>query len=217
MKLHLRAAWQALRGYAAAQENRASIWSPSGGSANGEVGMAAASVARRARDAVRNDPYAARIVDLWTGNAVGAGITTRWPETAQGAAWLSWAESTACDAEGKLDLYGLQALAMRAVVESGECFIRLLSVPTSPRNPIPRLLIPLCPIDFPPMGNRSPRAAPSPHPPPWIALPARSRSSGPPARGRVTSCHPSAASPRSWTCRPMRCAWRSSALAMRQC
>ncbi len=84
MKLHLRAAWNALRGYAAAQENRASTWSPSGGSANGEVGMAAASVARRARDAVRNDPYAARIVDLWTGNAVGAGITTRWPETAQG-------------------------------------------------------------------------------------------------------------------------------------
>ena len=49
MKLHLRAAWNALRGYAAAQENRASTWSPSGGSANGEVGMAAASVARRAR------------------------------------------------------------------------------------------------------------------------------------------------------------------------
>jgi lambda family phage portal protein len=145
MKLHLRAAWQALRGYAAAQENRASAWSPSGGSANGEVGMAAASVARRARDAVRNDPYAARIVDLWTGNAVGAGITTRWPETAHRNAWQAWADSTACypprparhcDAEGKLDLYGLQALAMRAVVESGECFIRLLTVPTSPRNPI---------------------------------------------------------------------------------
>ncbi|MFN8995061.1 MAG: hypothetical protein ACK5X3_15550, partial [Pseudomonadota bacterium] len=52
MKLHLRAAWKALRGYAVAQENRASTWSPSGGSANGEVGMAAASVARRARDAL---------------------------------------------------------------------------------------------------------------------------------------------------------------------
>ena len=136
MKLHLRAAWQALRGYAAAQENRASSWSPSGGSANGEVGMAAASVARRARDAVRNDPYAARIVDLWTGNAVGAGITTRWPETAHGTAWQAWADSAACDAEGKLDLYGLQALAMRAVVESGECFIRLVTTRPSPQNPI---------------------------------------------------------------------------------
>ncbi len=47
-----------------------------------------------------------------------------------------WAESTACDAEGRLDLYGLQALAMRAVVESGECFVRFLMVPPSPANPI---------------------------------------------------------------------------------
>jgi hypothetical protein len=47
-------------------------WAPAGGSANAEVGAAAATVARRARDAVRNGPYAARIVALWTGNAAGA-------------------------------------------------------------------------------------------------------------------------------------------------
>ena len=58
------------------------------------------------------------------------------PEAASLAlAWVA-ADRAACDAEDKLDLYGLQALAMRAVVESGECFIRLLTVPTSPRNPI---------------------------------------------------------------------------------
>jgi len=73
----LRDAWHALRGYAAAQDSRTSSWAASGGSATAEVGAAAPTVARRARDAVRNDPYAARIVDLWTGNAVGAGITTR--------------------------------------------------------------------------------------------------------------------------------------------
>lgn len=98
--------------------------------------MAAATVARRARDAVRNDPYASRIVDLWTGNAVGAGITTRWPDDAHGRAWQRWAEGTACDAEGRLDLTGLQALVMRAVVESGECFVRFLLAPPSPANPI---------------------------------------------------------------------------------
>jgi hypothetical protein len=54
----LRDAWNALRGYAAAQDSRASAWAPSGGSATAEIGMAAATVARRARDAVRNDPYA---------------------------------------------------------------------------------------------------------------------------------------------------------------
>lgn len=133
----LRSAWQALRGYAAAQDVRSSAqWAPSGGSATTEVGAAAATVARRARDAVRNDPYATRIVDLWTGNAVGAGITTRWPDKAHADAWRRWAESTACDAEGRLDLYGLQALAMRAVVESGECFVRLLLAPPTPANPV---------------------------------------------------------------------------------
>ncbi|MBX6742912.1 MAG: phage portal protein, partial [Acetobacteraceae bacterium] len=100
----LRQAWQVLRGYTAAQDSRASAWAPAGGSANTEVGAAAATVARRARDAVRNDPYAARIVDLWTGNAVGAGITTRWPDRAHAEAWRRWAEGTGCDAEGRLDL-----------------------------------------------------------------------------------------------------------------
>ncbi|SUE63511.1 phage portal protein [Roseomonas gilardii] len=132
----LRDAWNVLRGYAAAQDQRASAWAASGGSANAEVGMAAATVARRARDAVRNDPYASRIVDLWTGNAVGAGITTRWPDQRHADAWRRWAESNACDAEGRLDLYGLQALAMRAVVESGECFVRFLMVRPSLANPI---------------------------------------------------------------------------------
>ena len=132
----IRAAWNALRGYAAASDLRASTWAPSGGSANNEVAGAAATVARRARDAVRIDPYAARIVDLWTGNAVGAGITTRWPDAAHATAWRRWSDSTACDAERRLDLYGLQALAMRAVVESGECFIRLLPAEITPANPV---------------------------------------------------------------------------------
>jgi capsid protein len=116
--------------------NGASAWAPSGGSATAEVGMAAPTVARRARDAVRNDPYASRIVDLWTGNAVGAGITTRWPDQRHADAWRRWAEGTSCDAEGRLDLYGLQALVMCAVVESGECFVRFVTVPPSPVNPI---------------------------------------------------------------------------------
>ncbi len=132
----LRIAWNVLRGLLPPRRQPRLRWAPSGGSANAEVGLAAATVARRARDAVRNDPYASRIVDLWTGNAVGAGITTRWPDDAHGHAWQRWAESTACDAEGRLDLYGLQALVMRAVVESGECFVRFLMVAPSPANPI---------------------------------------------------------------------------------
>jgi len=137
MMKRLRAAWRAMRGYAAAQDLRTSTnWAPSGGDATAEVGIAAATIARRARDAVRNDPYAARIVDLWTANAVGAGITTRWPNQLHANAWKRWAESAACDAEGRLDFYGLQALVMRAVVESGECFVRFVPTVPNAANPV---------------------------------------------------------------------------------
>ena len=132
----IRDAWHALRGYDAAQDSRASSWAASASSATAEVGAAASTVARRARDAVRNDPYAARIVDLWAGNAVGAGITTRWPNKPHADAWRRWSDSSACDAEGRLDLYGLQALVMRAVVDGGECFLRLLHADITLRNPI---------------------------------------------------------------------------------
>jgi lambda family phage portal protein len=133
----LRRAWEAFRGYDAAKDWRSNHgWRPSGGSANTEVRGAAVEVARRARDAVRNDPYAARIVDLWAANAVGAGITTRWPDTAHADAWRRWADSTACDAEGMLDFAGIQALVMRSVVESGEVFVRLLASHPTNANPI---------------------------------------------------------------------------------
>ncbi|WP_249731999.1 phage portal protein [Roseococcus sp. SDR] len=137
MMNRLQRAWQALRGYEAAKDTRSSsAWRPSGSSATAEVGAAAVTIARRARDAVRNDPYAARIVDLWSGNLVGAGITTRWPDAAHSDAWRRWAESTECDAERTLDLYGLQALITRAAVESGECFVRFLPERPTARNPI---------------------------------------------------------------------------------
>jgi lambda family phage portal protein len=93
-------------------------------------------VADRARDAVRNNAYAARIVDLWTANAVGAGITTRWDGQRQAEAWRAWGEGVACDAERRSNWAGIQALAMRAMVESGECVIRRRMVRPTPDNPV---------------------------------------------------------------------------------
>lgn len=132
----LQQAWRVVRGYAAAQDSRMSAWPTGGGSANDEVGPAALTVARRARAAVRDNPYAARIVELWASNAVGAGITTRWPDDAHANAWRKWAESTACDAERTLDLYAIYTLVVRAVVESGECFVRFIPTPPTPENPL---------------------------------------------------------------------------------
>lgn len=98
--------------------------------------MGAQIIARRVRDAVRSDPYAARIVEVWTANAIGSGITTRWTDKPHANAWRRWAEGTSCDAEGKLNLYGLQALAMRSVVESGEVIVRMRPVLPTLQNPV---------------------------------------------------------------------------------
>lgn len=80
---------------------------------------------RRSRDLVRNNPYAASAVGAIVSNAVGTGIQARLPGGASATqkAWRSWSETTACDYTGRHDLYGIQRLVMRAVVESGEVFV----------------------------------------------------------------------------------------------
>jgi lambda family phage portal protein len=126
----------AKRAYAAAQNDRGTTFRDSGASATAEVGAAAHTVARRAREAVRNNPYGARIVDLWAGNAVGSGITTAWPDEQHAAVWKRWAGGLECDAEGHQNFAAMQALVIRGVVESGEVFVRFLFSRPTPANPI---------------------------------------------------------------------------------
>lgn len=127
-----------MRAYEAAQVDqrfrRGSL--PGAGSANAEVTAAAAITSRSARDAVRNDAYASRMVDLWVANAVGGGVTCAWPDEMHADAWKRWADTTACDVEGRKTLAGIEALVMRAVVTDGESLVLL--VPTRPNreNPV---------------------------------------------------------------------------------
>ena len=99
-------------------------------SANAEVAPAMVVTRNRARDLVRNNPYAARIVDVWVAHIVGDGITAAWldkdgnVDEVRQAAWLAWAESKEADADGELDFYGIQQLAVRSMVESGEVIVR---------------------------------------------------------------------------------------------
>jgi lambda family phage portal protein len=119
-------------------------WNAPTGSARKAMDGAIRTIADRSRDAVRNNAYASRIVDLWVANAVGTGITTTWkvPEGSnsgaapEAAAWANWAAGPGCDVEGELDWAGLQALAFRAVVESGESLIWMRSVRPSADNPV---------------------------------------------------------------------------------
>lgn len=100
---------------------RTSGWSTASNSANAEISPAITLLRNRSRDLVRNNPYAAKAINSLVSNAIGIGIT---PTLSDGQElWKKWA--TECDADGQLDLYGLQMLAARTMRESGECLIRL--------------------------------------------------------------------------------------------
>lgn len=82
----------------------------------------------RARDAGRNDWTAAAAQRVWATNLIGCGIVPR-PRTTDAdlkrrlvEAWESWLPHA--DADGVLDFYGLQTLAVRAWITDGEVFIR---------------------------------------------------------------------------------------------
>lgn len=98
----------------------------------------------RARELRRNNPWAAKLIQVVTNNAIGFGIRAQIQAKAKGRAdraqaiWRDWAETTDCDADGMHDIYGLQALAFAAMAESGEVLIRL-----RPRRPQDRLPVPL--------------------------------------------------------------------------
>lgn len=83
----------------------------------------------RSRDSVRNNAWIRRGINNWVANEVGTGFvpTSMAPDPKFAAAanklWALWSKEA--DADGVLDVYGLQALAVRARQEAGEAFIRL--------------------------------------------------------------------------------------------
>jgi lambda family phage portal protein len=97
----------------------------------------------RSRDLVRNNPWAAKGIGVIVNNTVGYGIRAQLKapsalRTRQAQSlWNAWAETTACDADGMHDLYGLQAIAMRSLAESGECLIRMRSRRAEDNLPVP--------------------------------------------------------------------------------
>jgi len=103
------------------------------GHINSEIAGAAEPVRRRAGYYARNNPWVANGVAALVAGAVGAGLKPQSqhfdPATrmALHSRWQRWTESA--DADGITDGYGLQALAVRAMVEAGECFALLAFTP----------------------------------------------------------------------------------------
>lgn len=116
---------------AASRSRRTQNWKAPSSSANTENFYALETLRNRAREQVRNNPYANRIVTMIPNAVVGKGIvaniTDPSPEIAMQAqdVWNEWTTTTACDYDNKLTFFGIQNQVMRAVVESGECLIRL--------------------------------------------------------------------------------------------
>lgn len=99
---------------------------------NASILSGATTAARRAGWYARNNPHVVSAVQGLVANAVGAGIKPRalHPDPAVRDRlhdlWRRWTDRA--DAAGLTDFYGLQALALRAMVESGESFARLLTL-----------------------------------------------------------------------------------------
>jgi len=117
---------------AASTGRRTQGWRRTSGDANAALGSQMMTLRDHARDLVRNNPYAESALTTIVDHVVGWGITAAPKKDSAKAApinvardrWKAWAETTACDAEGRQDFYGLQAQVMRTVVEAGECLVR---------------------------------------------------------------------------------------------
>lgn len=121
-------------------------WRAAGTDANAENGPALTVLRNRARDMRRNNPYAERAITGIADNVIGAGIVPR-PKAKSArsnkklsATWAAWGETTACDADGIENFYGLQHKVMETVAEAGECLIRRRRRFSSDGLPVPMQL-----------------------------------------------------------------------------
>lgn len=114
---------------------RTSGWKTASSSANREIAGGLVRLRDRSRDLVRNNPYAARGIQVISNNVVGRGIVTQIKvddnrktdrrEKNLNGIWRAWAKTNAIDYEGVHNIFGLQRLVKRAIVESGEVLIRI--------------------------------------------------------------------------------------------
>jgi len=135
--------WDAAKASGQKDRVRAYNWTSSSDSINTLLASGGVSTIRsRVREAVRNDPVAARAVDVFVSNCISTGIKPL-PLVADDdfrheviEAWSEWCEEA--DADNRLDFYGIQSLVARSMYEGGECFVRF-----RPRRPADGLSTPL--------------------------------------------------------------------------
>lgn len=111
------------RGYAGADRGRLkSSWRARSTSADAEIAKDGRILRDRMRDLVRNNPYAANAISVLVTHTIGDGIVPRAKDKKVNDLFSEWCR--VCDADGQLDFYGIQALAMRGMFESGDGIVR---------------------------------------------------------------------------------------------
>lgn len=115
-------------------------WKRTGKSAaDAELAVAGATLRDRSRDLARNSPLATQAVQVLVNNLVGPGIRPRARSGSKArdkkVDKLFEAWSKVCDAHGHTDIYGLQALAVREMIEGGDVFGVRRPLPRARRRP----------------------------------------------------------------------------------
>lgn len=133
-------------------------WQTPSLSADGAILPDLSTLRDRSRDLVRNNPLACGAINTVVTRVVGTGLSVHpsipaaqlgltheqasaWQQDVK-LRWTMWAESTWCDRARRLNFYGLQRLAMRSALESGDVFaaLQILTRAGSP-NPLAVQLI----------------------------------------------------------------------------
>ncbi|GLS45144.1 phage portal protein [Methylobacterium brachythecii] len=138
---------------------RSRAWRVGGYGPNTALTYALDELRQKSRDQARKNPYARAAIDRLVTNIVGTGIkpqstaaiSTVGMSKAQAKAakklseqfrqavtrlWWDWTDQA--DSTGAHDFYGLQAIAVRGMIEGGECFLRM-----RPRRLTDGLTVPL--------------------------------------------------------------------------
>jgi lambda family phage portal protein len=124
-----RMAMEVLLAYEGAKTGRRTDgWITASGDANSAVGPDLPTLRERSRDLCRNNPHGARAKSIVVASTVGTQLL---PQADTGNAALNKAIDEAfrihceeCDADGQLDMFGLQRLAVEGIFESGGVLVR---------------------------------------------------------------------------------------------
>jgi lambda family phage portal protein len=125
-------------------------WRPRRGGASAQADhMADATMLRsKARALVQNVPYIAAGMDAMVANVIGTGIMLRFTGVQAdrlNTLWAQWV--TVCDADARLDFFGLEASSYRAMEQDGEVLVRLRPRLAADKLPVP-LQLQLLEIDW---------------------------------------------------------------------